>query len=96
MYDYEEYEERPRHRKTILSKKTKKKKADHKHMYSECIVRYEAEDELGKRFILYSPAKYCTICGNLECGWQNLLTLNKTYQNLKVFNTEMFAKKVDL
>ena len=99
MYDYEfedEYEEKPRHKKAAPTKKPKTKKADHKHQYRDCNVVYTAEDNFGKYYTLYSPARYCTICGNLECGWANLKNRNSINDKLPMFDVEMWGKKVKL
>ena len=92
----DEYEEQPRHRKVAAAKKSRKKKADHKHQYSDCNVVYAAKDGFGKFYTLYSPAKYCTVCGNLECGWAHIKSRNGINNELPLYDVEMWAKKVEL
>ena len=92
---YDEYEEKPRHRKQTLSKKEKVKKADHKHNYADCILSYVAEDYYGKQRNLTSRAKYCTICGKLECNWFKIIEPPKNSQ-LPVFDVSMWDKAVSL
>lgn len=92
----EDYEERPRHRKLAPAKKPKNKKADHKHIYKDCAVTYVGEDIYGKRFTLYSLAKYCEICGKLECNWFKHIDRDQINKSLRVFDVEMYDKKVQL
>ena len=94
---YDEYEEeRPKHRKVATSGKTKKKKADHKHNYKECTLKYIGEDENRKLHTLYSPAKYCTVCGKLECRLMNYTNTTMVNMAVPVLETEMWANKVAL
>lgn len=91
---YDEYEEKPKHRKIALSKKEKVKKADHKHQYADCFVSYVAEDFYGKQKNLFSKAKYCTICGKLDCNWMK--TVQTVNADLPLFDVTMWDKAVRL
>ena len=92
---YEEYGQRSRHRKAALPKRVKPKKADHKHVYEDCYVSYVAEDYYGKTRNLFAKAKYCTVCGKLDCNWYK--TINQpTDDSLPMFDVEMWGKEVKL
>lgn len=96
---YDDYEEeRPRHRKAVISKKEKSKKADHKHQYAKCLVAYVAEDMFGKRSNRISAAKYCTICGKLDCNWNKSIPAETADFNgsIPVIEVEMWDKAVNL
>lgn len=93
--DYEIEDEYPRHRKSPIIKKNKVKKADHKHVYQDCIASFLAEDSYGMLRHLYSKAQYCTICGKLDCNWMKTTILGNG-NTLPVFEVEMYDKIINL
>lgn len=98
FYDQYQEEKRPRHRKMSVSKKTKHKKADHKHQYANCGIKYAARDGYGKTYHLLSMGQYCTLCGKLECNWMKGIDVNKAHlsPDIPVFEANMWDKTIQL
>ena len=90
-FDYEEYEEQPRYRKSPKAKKEKHKKADHKHLYEKCVLSVKNPDRTYTHF----KAKYCTVCGKVDCSWFDTVPEYKTAQ-YKSFVAQMWTKQVNL
>ena len=87
----------PKHRK-----KSKKQniKSDHKHIYSECVVKYNKDFGFGSK-TQYVKCRYCTLCGhinNIIFFWNHQDELKRSalpmidIGNLDIIN----LKKIDL
>lgn len=94
---FEEEDEVCKHRKNTKSNKSKsKKKADHKHNYKKCLLKFPMQNMYsGRNEWLICVAGYCTICGKLNIGCIHETERDENGYNRMLTSDEILEKYKD-